>query len=723
MNEKIALCNLLKDLKILDNSFDPVLLENRSECVILALSRMGYLDEQQALNLLSKELNLTALDLEDPSIKEKLQVRELIAKCDENDLWKAKIVPLWEEDDFLVTGVANPFSKDGIDGLRLLFSKPAKVVLLEEVKINQLLGQGSFMSQVQFDNLESLDAVTGMEVLSEPSRDKDERAINVETPPIIKLCNKILGDAVSAGASDIHVEPKQHGLELRFRIDGVLHSILDIPKRLQSHTVARFKLLAGMNLAEKRRPQDGIIRVKINGTATDIRVSAIPAALGEKLAMRVLVQDSSNFALSDLGIPEKIEKRILAALAQQGKMFLVTGPTGSGKSTSLYGCLNFLADGTRNIETVEDPVEYHIPKVNQVQVNEAIDVTFASCLRSILRQDPDVIMIGEIRDSETAKIALQAAQTGHLVLSSLHTNDAPSAITRLYDLGVEPFMVASSLAGVMAQRLLRKICPDCIGAVPNHKLVEWQDILSQLKIDPDLLREGSGCKSCNGTGYKGRTGIYSLLDVTEKISALIHERASTAAIVEEAKQDGYESLTDAAKNLLMSGVTSLEEARPYLRDKANIRDQAEKEISVPGREGSKDGEKIVSDRPDKVRVLLIEDDQNVREIMSCLLEEEMYEVIQAENGQDGLEKLFSAPPDVVLCDLMMPRMDGKEFLIRLKNNKDVKSIPLIFLTAVDSEENEADLINLGAFDFISKSAGTKVLLSRIRNALSHDRSE
>jgi len=722
MQEKIALCNLLKKLELLEKRFDPALLNDRSECVILALSRMGYLHEQQALDLVSKELHLMDLNIEDPAIQEKLQVRELIARCDEADLWKEKIVPLWDDEDFLVTGVANPFTQNGVDGLRLLFSKPVKIVLLKETKINQLLGQGSFMSQIQFDNLDSLDSVTGMEILSEPNKDRDERAVNVETAPIIKLCNKILGDAVAAGASDIHIEPKEHGLELRFRIDGVLHSILDIPKRLQSHTVARFKLLAGMNLAEKRRPQDGIIRVKIKGTATDIRVSSIPAALGEKLAMRVLVQDSSGLSLANLGIPEDIEKEILSTLIQQGKMFLVTGPTGSGKSTSLYGCLNFLADGTRNISTVEDPVEYNIPKVNQVQINESIDVSFASCLRSILRQDPDVIMVGEIRDSETAKIAVQAAQTGHLVLSSLHTNDAPSAITRLHDLGVEPFMLATSLAGIMAQRLLRKICPDCVGPVSPHKLSEWQDVLIKLELEPALLREGAGCKSCNGTGFKGRTGIYSLLQITEEIGKLIHDRASNSTIIEAAEKNGYESLREAAKKLLAKGLTTLEEARPYLREGSQL--EASKDlVAASSDEAQEENHRSKPAGSRKVKILLIEDDLNVRDIMSCLLEEEMYEVIQAENGQEGLEKLFESPPDIVLCDLMMPKMDGREFLVRLKNNRDAKGIPLIFLTAVDSEENEVDLLNLGASDFISKNAGVKVLLSRIRNVLAHDRSE
>jgi general secretion pathway protein E len=366
--------------------------------------------------------------------------------------------------------------------------------------------------------------------------------------PIIRMLNALLTQAAKDGASDIHIEPYERSSAVRFRVDGTLREVVQPNKALHAALISRLKIMAELDIAEKRLPQDGRISLRIGGRAVDVRVSTLPSAHGERAVLRLLDKGEAKFTLESLGMSGDVLKSFDRLIQQPHGIVLVTGPTGSGKTTTLYASLGRVDTGTTNVLTVEDPVEYELAGIGQTQVNPKIDLTFAKALRAILRQDPDVIMIGEIRDFETAQIAIQASLTGHLVLATLHTNDAPSAVTRLTDMGVEPFLLSSSLLGVLAQRLVRKLCPVC------------------KKADEHGRYHPVGCKECGMSGYKGRTGVYELMVADDPVRALIHSRAAEAQLVATATAGGLRSMREDGERLVTEGATSAEEVLRVTRD-------------------------------------------------------------------------------------------------------------------------------------------------------------
>lgn len=366
--------------------------------------------------------------------------------------------------------------------------------------------------------------------------------------PIIRMLNALLTQAAKDGASDIHIEPYERSSSVRFRVDGTLREVVQPNKALHAALISRLKIMAELDIAEKRLPQDGRISLRIGGRAIDVRVSTLPSAHGERAVLRLLDKAESKFTLEGLGMSGHVLTRFERLIQQPHGIVLVTGPTGSGKTTTLYASLGRVDTATNNVLTVEDPVEYELPGIGQTQVNPKIELTFAKALRAILRQDPDVIMIGEIRDYETAQIAIQASLTGHLVLATVHTNDAPSAVTRLIDMGVEPYLLSSTLLGALAQRLVRKLCPEC------------------RKPDGAGLWHAVGCPACNFVGYKGRTGVYELMVVDENIKTLIHEHASEQNLVAAARAAGLLSMREDGERLVREGVTSPEEVIAATRD-------------------------------------------------------------------------------------------------------------------------------------------------------------
>ncbi|HSI49754.1 MAG TPA: type II secretion system ATPase GspE [Ideonella sp.] len=366
--------------------------------------------------------------------------------------------------------------------------------------------------------------------------------------PIIRMLNALLTQAAKDGASDIHIEPYERSSSVRFRVDGTLREVVQPNKALHAALISRLKIMAELDIAEKRLPQDGRISLRIGGRAIDVRVSTLPSAHGERAVLRLLDKSESKFTLEGLGMDGDVLAAFDRQVHQPHGIVLVTGPTGSGKTTTLYASLGRLETATTNILTVEDPVEYELAGIGQTQVNAKIDLTFAKALRAILRQDPDVIMIGEIRDFETAQIAIQASLTGHLVLATLHTNDAPSAVTRLIDMGVEPFLLSSSLLAVQAQRLVRKLCPVC------------------RKQDGEGHWHPVGCPACSMSGYKGRTGVYELMVVDEKVQALIHNQAAESEIIAAARLNGLRSMREDGERLVSQGITSLEEVLRVTRE-------------------------------------------------------------------------------------------------------------------------------------------------------------
>ncbi len=366
--------------------------------------------------------------------------------------------------------------------------------------------------------------------------------------PIIRMLNALLTQAAKDGASDIHIEPYERSSAVRFRVDGTLREVVQPNRALHAALISRLKIMAELDIAEKRLPQDGRISLRIGGRAVDVRVSTLPSAHGERAVLRLLDKGESKFSLESLGMSGEVLTRFDNLIQQPHGIVLVTGPTGSGKTTTLYASLGRVDTSTTNVLTVEDPVEYELAGIGQTQVNPKIDLTFAKALRAILRQDPDVIMIGEIRDFETAQIAIQASLTGHLVLATLHTNDAPSAVTRLTDMGVEPFLLSSSLLGVLAQRLVRKLCPHC---KKRDERGRWHPV---------------GCAECGMSGYKGRTGVYELMVADAKVQALIHSRAAESQLFVAAEEAGMHSMREDGERLVKEGITSLEEVLRVTRE-------------------------------------------------------------------------------------------------------------------------------------------------------------
>jgi len=472
-----------------------------------------------------------------------------------------KLVPVCAEDGVVLVAMSNPLDLHPLDDVSLLLQAPVAPILSTESEIlNALNRLYESSSQTAAQVIEDLDAEEMGRLAHDLESTQDILDQDSEAP-IIRLVNSILSQAVRDRASDIHLEPFERSLKVRYRIDGVLHEVLSPPKRLQSAITSRLKIMADLNIAERRLPQDGRITIRVRNREIDIRVSVIPTAFGERLVLRLLDKSGTMLDLEEIGFAKDLFESYNRLIHRANGIILVTGPTGSGKTTTLYGTLYRINSPEVNILTVEDPIEYQLNGIGQVQVNPKIDLTFANGLRSFLRQDPDIIMVGEIRDRETAEIAIQASLTGHLVFSTLHTNDAASAVTRLLDMGVEPFLISSSVLAMMAQRLVRLLCPACrVAITPSPETLRELGLTAE-----DYARQGGqcyraqGCKTCHGTGYRGRTGIYELLVMDDSIRALIMQQANASMIKTAALQRGMRTLLQDGAWKVLQGRTTAEE--------------------------------------------------------------------------------------------------------------------------------------------------------------------
>jgi general secretion pathway protein E len=464
------------------------------------------------------------------------------------------------EDGILTVATPDPLNYEPLDDLRLIIEcQEVRVVLSSEREVVRAINRFYEQSaDTPEEMIQSMDAESSDRILHELEETADLLDISDEAP-VIKLVNLILFQAVKERASDIHIEPFQKELKVRYRIDGILYQRLDPPKRYQSAMVSRLKVMAKLDIAEKRLPQDGRIPIKIADKDIDIRVSIIPTTFGERVVLRLLDKQSLLLGMGEIGLSPDKHQTLQDLISRSNGILLVTGPTGSGKTTTLYAALSQINSPDKNIITIEDPVEYQLGGIGQIQVNPKIGLTFAHGLRSVLRHDPDVILVGEIRDAETAEIAIQAALTGHLVFSTLHTNDAASAATRLVDMEIEPFLVASVVRAIVAQRLIRVICSECKeGYVPEPEM------LKEVGITPEQLKggkvyRGKGCPACSGTGYRGRTGIYEILLVSETIRQLIMKKADSVSIGRQAVEEGMKTLREDGARKIVEGITALEE--------------------------------------------------------------------------------------------------------------------------------------------------------------------
>jgi type IV pilus assembly protein PilB len=486
---------------------------------------------------------------------------EVISLIPEKIALQFKLIPLSKNDDEneLVIAMANPLDVYAIDFVRGHTKiKKIKTMLAAEDDILSAIN-----SYYELGEYKDIIEKFGTEIVFKEEEDEDLQKLEAisKGAPIIQLVNMLIVQGVKDRASDIHIEPNERGLLIRFRIDGMLHDNRILPNKIKAAIISRVKILAKMDIAERRLPQDGRFQVKFGIREVDLRVSTIPTVFGEKVVLRILDKSKGLIELKNLGFLAEQLDQFKSIILKSCGIILLTGPTGSGKTTTLYAALNKVNSNEKNIITVEDPVEYKLNRVNQIQILPKIDLTFANALRSILRQDPDVIMVGEIRDSETAQIAVQAALTGHLVFSTLHTNDAASALTRLLDMGIEPFLISSSVIGVIAQRLVRVICEKC-----KEEYIPGEDILYGLKIKDILnndskikLYRGKGCSFCKNTGYYGRISIYELIVLDEEIKSLIVTKASSNVINNLAIKNGMKTLKDSGIQKVMQGITTIEE--------------------------------------------------------------------------------------------------------------------------------------------------------------------
>lgn len=510
------------------------------------ITEMGLMSEFDILRAISSQYNYPIIDLNNVEIDPKATALLDEKYCEQN-----MVVPFGFDDGKLVVAIDDPLNvliQDDIQfrtGTDVILMLATKTAILSSIKVNY--GKESAVKAAQELNSD-LDA-EDLESLSSMVTDE------VNSAPVVKLVNSMIDFAIRAGSSDIHIEPMEDRVRVRIRIDGVMQEIMSNPLSARDAIITRIKILGGMNIAEKRIPQDGRIQTDINGQPVDMRVSILPTIHGEKTVIRILAKNDGNLNRKYLGISDKNNELIDKIIAVPQGICLVSGPTGSGKTTTLYTLLAEKNDPETNIITVEDPVEIQIPGLNQVQVNAKAGMTFASGLRSILRQDPDIILVGEIRDGETAEIAMRAAITGHLVFSTIHTNDAVSSINRLIDMGLEPYMVSSALVGVISQRLVRRICTSCRKAYEPD-----QDEIDTLKLQPgQKLYKGEGCSDCNGSGYKGRIAIHEIVLMTKAMKTLLEKRASEEEMRKLAISEGTQMLAQSAASLVLEGITTVEE--------------------------------------------------------------------------------------------------------------------------------------------------------------------
>jgi general secretion pathway protein E len=467
------------------------------------------------------------------------------------------VLPLAQDATGLDVAVADPAALAALDDLRFLYRTPLRPIVVPAAALRAAIGRaydGTARSAV--DTMDAI-AEAPLDLGSAAPPDEPQDLLDAgNDAPVIRLVNALLFQAIRDDASDIHIEAHERGGAVRLRLDGVLHEVLAPPAHLHPTLVSRIKVMAGLDIAERRLPQDGRIRVRAAGRDVDVRVSLVPTRFGERAVLRLLDRAAAESGLGDLGLAPATAAAVERLLGRSHGLVLVTGPTGSGKTTTLYAALRRLATGERNVMTIEDPVEYQLPGIGQIQVNPRIDLTFASGLRAVLRQDPDVILVGEIRDRETVEIALQAALTGHLVFSTLHTNDACAAVTRLLDMRVEPFLIASSVLAVLAQRLVRRLCTRC--AIEEPATPAERAALGDAA--PERLRHpGPGCATCRGTGYRGRTAIHELLPMDDAVRALVMARADASTIRRHATHAGMATLRDDGFVKVVSGVTTAAE--------------------------------------------------------------------------------------------------------------------------------------------------------------------
>ncbi len=662
------------------------------------------------------------------------------------------VLPLRLTDSFLELGTANPFDLDAEKALAFATAREIRLFLLAPSKISEKLDE-MYKPETAINKL--LEGMSDAEILTTLPDAPHPEELNISEAdasqkPVVRLVDMIISEGILSRASDIHVEPEEGGVAVRYRIDGVLRQVMKIPRQAGLPLISRIKIMSSLDIADRLRPQDGRARVAVNGQPIDLRVSTLPAQLGEKVVIRILDSRATVKSLDTLGLNPGEADAIKRLLENHEGILLVTGPTGSGKTTTLYSAINQIKSEGVNIVTVEDPVEYRMQGIVQVQVQEKAGLTFAAALRSILRQDPNVVLVGEIRDKETAQIAVQASLTGHLVLSTLHTNDASNAVTRLVDIGVEAYKIAASLRGVVAQRLMRKLCLTCKEVwmeAPPERLRRWIP-----KGTP--LYRAAGCPDCAMTGYRGRFSILEILTMTPELERRIAAGEAADRIAEAARRGGMKSLWDSGLAHVTRGESTLDELTrvvdipsdeaapggPEKRTDAlrfppgpgavTVRSFPEPAVAAPVsthfdllEEPAPPAETRRSGAHGQPasKVLLVDDEDSLRKVMRDLLERDGYIVTEARDGVQALDQVDRVGPDIIVLDLNLPGLDGYGVLSHLRSRPATANIPVIVLTAKGDEDNEVRVFELGADDFLTKPFRARALSARLEAVLGRRR--
>jgi type IV pilus assembly protein PilB len=545
---------LLREGLITQEQLRKALLEQKNSGMRLGytLVKLGFIEETEVSKMLARQYRMPAVDLS------RFEVDAKILKLIPPDIaTKHTVLPLKREGRTLTVAIADPNNVAAIEDIKFITRCDVFPVIAGEYTLRNAIERYYQQSDAQLQTLlKSVEAAEDLEVV-EDEQDEDVKAQDLaDDAPVVKLINGLLTDAVKRGASDIHIEPFEHEMRVRYRVDGALHEVMKPPVKMRAALTSRVKIMAQLNIAERRVPQDGRIKLKMGTRVIDFRVSTLPVLFGEKIVLRILDKGNLTLDLKTFGFEPKSEENLLKAILNPYGMVLVTGPTGSGKTTTLYSALSRINQIDVNIMTAEDPVEYNLLGINQVLVRNEVGMTFAAALKAFLRQDPNIIMVGEIRDLETGSIAIKAALTGHLVLSTLHTNDAPSTITRMVDMGIEPFNVASAVNLIVAQRLVRRVCKDC-RTEHEYTPEEMHAFGIDKKVGPFF--KGAGCDTCAGTGYKGRQGLYEVMALTSPLRREILKGASTEELRDLAVKEGMLTLRMDGMLKVKKGVTTLEE--------------------------------------------------------------------------------------------------------------------------------------------------------------------
>jgi type II secretory ATPase GspE/PulE/Tfp pilus assembly ATPase PilB-like protein/CheY-like chemotaxis protein len=706
------------------------------------------LPEAEVLSALAARSRLPIADLGTATPAARDALPEALAR-------RYQAVPLKVTDAVLEVATSDPFDIGAEQSIAFATGREVRMYLASPLRVRAKLDE---LYGVVRPDTSVADLVAGMEGLSiteltdeeEEDTDAATAAAEASSRPIVKLVEVLLHDGITSRASDIHIESAEQAVVVRYRIDGVLRESMTIPRKAGLPLISRIKIMSGLDIADRLRPQDGRARVAVDGQPVDLRISTLPATHGEKVVIRILSNQQTLLTLDGLGLYPDEQETIKRLLGSKEGIILCTGPTGSGKTTTLYAAIRQIQGEGINIVTVEDPVEYRLGKnIVQVQTNEKTGLTFAAALRSILRQDPDVVLVGEIRDIETAQIAVQASLTGHLVLSTLHTNDAPNTITRLVDMGLEAFKIGAALRGIVAQRLMRRLCPVCrvklaSGEVPP-RLRKW------LPENAGLWK-AVGCGQCAQTGYRGRFSVVEILVMTPDLERLVGTNASAAEIGAAAAEAGMHSLFDCALRHVIDGQTTVDELLrvaevPYEVDGKPGRSarrrpakgqQAKGEAATATpveEEVPLDAEELLSDielvdevttgshRTDgsKGTILLVEDEDTLRRVMKDLLEQEGYRICEARDGAEAFEQVDRHNPDLVLLDLNLPNVDGYTVLAQLRSHARTATLPVVVLSARGDEDNEVRVLRLGATDFLTKPFRPRALSARLEATLARFR--